>query len=78
MMKKILLSPIWSILVLGLLTLLIANNPSFLESVKLRYFDQLIINQEPVQNNIYTVNIDEAAIEEKGQWPWPHDFEYSR
>ena len=71
MMKKILLSPIWSILVLGLLTLLIANNPSFLESVKLRYFDQLIINQEPVQNNIYTVNIDEAAIEEKGQWPWP-------
>ena len=71
MMKKILLSPIWSILVLGLLALLIANNPSFLESVKLRYFDQLIINQEPVQNNIYTVNIDEAAIEEKGQWPWP-------
>jgi len=70
-MKKILLSPIWSILVLGLLTLLIANNPSFLESLKLRYFDQLIINQEPVQNNIYTVNIDEAAIEEKGQWPWP-------
>lgn len=71
MIKKILLSPIWSILVLGLITLLIANNPSFLESLKLRYFDQLIINQEPVQNNIYTVNIDEAAIEEKGQWPWP-------
>jgi adenylate cyclase len=70
-MKKILLSPIWSILVLGLLTILISNNPSFLESLKLRYFDQLIINQEPVQNNIYTVNIDEAAIEEKGQWPWP-------
>ena len=71
MIKKILLSSIWSILVLGLITLLIANNPSFLESIKLRYFDQLIINQEPVQNNIYTVNIDEAAIKEKGQWPWP-------
>jgi adenylate cyclase len=71
MIKKILLSPIWSLLVLGLLYMLFASNPGFLESVKLRYFDQLIVNQEPVQNNIYTVNIDEAAIEEKGQWPWP-------
>jgi adenylate cyclase len=71
MMKKILLSPIWSLLVLGLLCMLFVSNPGFLESIKLRYFDQLIVNQEPVQNNIYTVNIDEAAIEEKGQWPWP-------
>jgi adenylate cyclase len=50
---------------------LLILNPSFLESLKLRYFDQLVINQEPIQNNIYTVNIDEAALEERGQWPWP-------
>ena len=29
------------------------------------------MNQETVENNIYTVNIDEAAIDEYGQWPFP-------
>jgi len=46
-------------------------NPNFLESLRLRYFDTLIINQQPVENNIYTVNIDEASLEANGQWPWP-------
>jgi adenylate cyclase len=70
-MKKILLSSIWSVLTLIALALVQLNNPAFLESIKLRYFDQLIVRQEPVQNNIYTVNIDEASIERYGQWPWP-------
>jgi adenylate cyclase len=70
-MKKILLSPIWSILALIFIALLYASNPDFLESVKLRYFDQLIVNQQPIQNNIYTVNIDEDSIAQNGQWPWP-------
>ena len=70
-MKKILLSPIWSILLLGLFAWLHTINPSFIESLRLRYFDQLIVNQEVVQNNIYSVNIDEDAITEYGQWPFP-------
>ena len=70
-MKKILLSPIWSVLVLGILAWVYSVNPTFLESVKLRYFDTLIVNQEPVENNIYTVNIDEPSLEAYGQWPWP-------
>lgn len=70
-MKKLLLSPLWSILILGLLAWLQFSNPVFLESLRLRYFDQLIVNQSPVKNNIYTVNIDEASLEAKGQWPWP-------
>ena len=70
-MKKLLLSPVWSIVVLGLLGWLQLNNPDFLESLRLRYFDQLIVNQAPVENNIYTVNIDEASITARGQWPWP-------
>jgi len=72
-MKKLLLSPIWSILIFAALAWTFYTNPSFVESIKLRYFDQLIVNQEPVQNNIYTVNIDESAINNKGQWPWPRD-----
>lgn len=70
-MKKILLSPLWSILVLLLVAFAQYSSPQFLESIKLRYFDQLIVSQDAVYNNIYTVNIDEAAIEAKGQWPWP-------
>ena len=70
-MKKLLLSPVWSILVLGLLGWLQFSNPNFLESLRLRYFDQLIVNQAPVENNIYTVDIDEASIAAQGQWPWP-------
>jgi adenylate cyclase len=70
-MKKILLSPVWSILILVSLGWIQFSNPSFLESLRLRYFDQLILNQPPVENGIYTVNIDEASLEAKGQWPWP-------
>ena len=70
-MRKILISPIWSILLLGILAWVYSINPPFLESLKLRYFDTPIVNQEPVENNIYTVNIDEPSLEEYGQWPWP-------
>jgi len=70
-MRKILFSPVWSIVVLGLLGWIQFNNPNFLESLRLRYFDTLIVNQQPVDNNIYTVNIDEPSLEANGQWPWP-------
>jgi len=70
-MKKLLLSPIWSVTVLILLAWVYSSNPAFLDSLRLRYFDQLIINQEPVENNVYTVNIDENSLEKYGQWPWP-------
>jgi adenylate cyclase len=70
-MRKVVFSPIWSLLVLGILSYLFYTNPAFIESVRLRYFDQLIVNQQPVENNIYTVDIDEATIDAYGQWPFP-------
>ena len=70
-MRKLVFSPIWSIIVLGILAWVMYINPPFLESLKLRYFDTLIVNQEPVENNIYTVNIDEPSLDAYGQWPWP-------
>ena len=76
-MKKFVLSPIWSILTLCVLVWVYSANFTFLESLQLRYFDALIVNQEPVQNNIYTVNIDEASLDAKGQWPWPRG-EYAK
>ena len=70
-MRKILFSPLWSLIILGVLSYLFYLNPAFIESIRLRYFDQLIVNQEPIENNIYAVNIDEATIDKYGQWPFP-------
>ena len=46
-------------------------DPQLIESVRLRYFDTLITAKAPTENNIYTVNIDEHALEQLGQWPLP-------
>lgn len=71
MLKKIALSP-WTALITLLLVLSVrVLNPSFVESVRLRYFDTLITNAIPTENEIYTVNIDESAIDKWGQWPFP-------
>ena len=72
-MKKIFLSPIWSILLLGALAWLYSANPNFIESLRLRFFDQLIVQQDIVDNNIYAVNIDEETIKKYGQWPFPRN-----
>jgi adenylate cyclase len=70
-MKKILLSPWTALLTLALVLGLRIADPSFVESVRLRYFDTLITSKAPTENNIYTVNIDEAALDKYGQWPLP-------
>ena len=71
---KRLLSPWWALITLALIVSVYATNNTFLESVKLRYFDQLIVSKEPTENNIYTVNIDEAALEQYGQYPFPRNI----
>ena len=71
MLKKILLSPWTAIITLALVTALRVADPSFVESVRLRYFDQLISAKTPTENNIYTVDIDEASLDLYGQWPLP-------
>jgi adenylate cyclase len=72
-MKKVLLSPIWSVLLLICLTWIYVLNPSLIESIRLRYFDTLIINQPVQDNNIYAINIDENTINKYGQWPFPRE-----
>jgi adenylate cyclase len=72
-MQKLLLSSIWAFVTLIILIGTIYNNPLFVESIRLRYFDTLITSSPKIENNIYTVNIDEKSIDEYGQWPWPRD-----
>jgi adenylate cyclase len=71
---KRLLSPWWALLTLGILVYAFANPNNFLQSIKLNYFDQLIVNQEPVENNIYVAEIDEAALDKYGQYPFPRNI----
>ena len=77
MLKKILLSPWTALATLALLLAIRIADPTFVESVRLRYFDTLITSKAPTQNNIYTVNIDEASLDRYGQWPLPR-AEYAR
>ena len=73
MVKKILLSPWTAVLTLLLVVGVRVQDPAFVESIRLRYFDQVITSQPAKQNNIYTVNIDEATLDKYGQWPLPRD-----
>jgi len=71
MLKKLLLSPWTALLTLVLVVGIRIADPTFVESVRLRYFDTLITAKAPTDNNIVTVNIDEAALDKLGQWPLP-------
>jgi adenylate cyclase len=71
MLKKLLLSPWTALLTLALVVGIRVADPTFVESVRLRYFDTLITAKEPTFNNIVTVNIDEPTLDKYGQWPLP-------
>ena len=71
-MKKILLSPWLALLTLSLLIGIRVSDPSFVESVRLRYFDTLITSKtHTVSKQVHVVNIDDASIERLGQFPFP-------
>ena len=73
MLKKILLNSWTALLTLALVVGIRIADPTFVESVRLRYFDTLITQPRsvPAPDNIVTVNIDEAALDKYGQWPLP-------
>ena len=70
-MKKILLSPWLALITLVLIVGVRFADPAFVESVRLRYFDQLITSQPTQDIPVHTVNIDEAALDKYGQFPFP-------
>ena len=73
-MKKILLSPWLSLITLILVIALRISDPSFVESIRLRYFDTLITSKQVVDSDsISVVNIDDATLQKYGQWPLPRD-----
>jgi adenylate cyclase len=70
-MKK-LLSPWFALVTLGLLVCIRFADLSFIESVRLRYFDTLITSKTiTVSKDISVVNIDDKSLEKYGQFPFP-------
>jgi adenylate cyclase len=73
-MKKLLLNPWTALITLVIILSIRVIDPTFVESVRLRYFDQLIVNQPAVDIPVHTVNIDEASLDKYGQFPFPRDI----
>jgi len=71
--KKILVNPWTALITLAVVLSLRVADTSFIESVRLRYFDTLITSKAPTENNIVTVNIDEDTMIKYGQWPFKRD-----
>ena len=72
-MKKILLNP-WTALATLVIVLLVRMlDPTFVESVRLRYFDTLITSQPDKPVSVSVVNIDEDSLDKYGQFPFPRD-----
>ena len=80
-MKKLLRivqSPWTALFTLALLVSIRVADPTFVESVRLRYFDQLITSKEStVSQQVQVVNIDDKTIRQKGQFPFPRG-EYAK
>jgi adenylate cyclase len=71
MIKK-LLSPWMALVTLVLLLAIRVADPAFVESVRLRYFDQLITSKgATTSEQVHVVNIDDAYLRQKGQFPFP-------
>jgi adenylate cyclase len=74
MLKKILTSPWTALATLALVLGIRIADPGFVESVRLRYFDTLIIDRTAAASEqIHVVNIDDAAIAKFGQFPFPRN-----
>ena len=73
-MKKIFTNPWTAVVTLVLLISVRIADPSFVESVRLRYFDTLVTSQPAQDIPVSVVNIDEPTLDKLGQFPFPRDY----
>lgn len=73
--KAILLSPWLAILTFALLATVKINDPRFVESTRLNFYDTLMLEDKPaVSEDIVIVNISEKTLEKYGQYPFSRDI----
>ena len=71
--SKILLSPWLAAATLLLLLSVKLMNPFLVDSMKLKYYDYLMLDKPVQSEQIVIVNLGEKAIEKYGQWPFPRE-----
>ena len=69
--SKILLSPWLAVATVLLLLSVKLMNPFLVDSMKLKYYDYLMLDSPVQSEQIVVANIGEKAIEKYGQWPFP-------
>ena len=69
--KRVLWNPWTALVTLAVILAVRIADPSFVESVRLRYFDQLVTSQPAKDIPVSVVNIDEATLDKLGQFPFP-------
>jgi len=73
-----LLNPWLAIVTLALILCVRISDPTFVESVRLRYFDTLITNKVSSKSTqVHVVNIDDETVHINGQFPFPRG-EYAK
>ena len=70
---KVLLSPWLAVATILLLLSVKLMNPFLVDSVKLKYYDYLMLGEPVKSEQIVVANIGEKAIEKYGQWPFPRE-----
>ena len=74
MLRKILTSPWTALITLALIVGLRVADPTFVESIRLRYFDTLVTSRASEVIGVSVVNIDEKALEKYGQFPFARNI----
>ena len=70
---KWLLSPLWAIVTTALLAWAVLLNPTFMQNVELKFFDQLIVQEQISVDDIALIDISEDTLEKHGQYPFPRN-----
>ena len=64
-----------ALVILAALILLRIADPWPIETLRLKFFDSLFALDDPVPSETIAIyNIDENALADKGQWPWPRSY----
>jgi len=74
LIKKVVWNPWTALITLALIVGVRIADPAFVESVRLLYFDRLIISQPAKDIPVSVVNIDEPTLDKLGQFPFPRDY----
>jgi len=76
-LRNILLSPWLALITFSILLTIKFANPVFVDAVKLKFYDALMVSKPIQSDQIVLANISEKTLEKYGQYPFPREV-YSK